>query len=87
MTDVPSMFRLLALGDALITSESEIAGYFKNSPTSMLCTVCRKPHFQSYIPMCFVAEIAVEDRADQSYSASLARERHTRQVDAQIRFV
>jgi hypothetical protein len=51
MTDVPSMFRLLALGgaDALITSESEIAGYFKNSLTSMLCTACRKPHFQSYI--------------------------------------
>lgn len=34
MTDVPSMFRLLALGgaDALITSESEIAGYFKKFP-------------------------------------------------------
>lgn len=34
MSDVPSMFRLLALGgaDALITSESEIAGYFKKFP-------------------------------------------------------
>lgn len=34
LTDVPGMFRLLALGgaDALITSESEIAGYFKKFP-------------------------------------------------------
>jgi hypothetical protein len=51
MTDVPSMFRLLALGgaDALITSESEIAGYFKKFLISMLRSACRKPLFQWYI--------------------------------------
>ena len=34
LTDVPSMFRLVALGgaDGLISSEAEIEGYFKNFP-------------------------------------------------------
>lgn len=61
LTDVPSMFRLLALGgaDAMVSSESEIEGYFKNFPEKRSLYKVSKTAFSVVQTQCALSQKSV----------------------------